>query len=140
MALNVSAPEQEGSGGEVRRGDVYQFHLESSKQQFVQQSTCSEPHRGHGLACVQCGGAPALSGVPVRQVEAAGGVVVVGRPEGRRALVVELSADAAGTRLGLLTALGVEDGAAAVAPAITKTEQQNVRTELWKQRESGAKD
>lgn len=46
----------------------------------------------------------------------AAGAVVVGRPEGRRPLVVEFSADAAGTRLSFLATLRVENGTAAVTP------------------------
>lgn len=60
------------------------------------------------------------SGVLVRQVKAAG-AVVVGRPEGRRPLVVELSADAAGTRLGFLSTLRVENSATAVTPVSRET-------------------
>lgn len=41
-------------------------------------------------------------------------VLVVRRPEGGRAFVVELAPDAARTGLGFLPALGVKDGAAAV--------------------------
>lgn len=55
------------------------------------------------------------SGVLVGQMEAPGSVIV-GRPEGRRPLVVELSANAARTRLSFLSTLRVEDGAAAIAP------------------------
>lgn len=46
----------------------------------------------------------------------AAGAVVVGGPEGGRPLVVELSVDTAGTRLGLLPTLGVEHSAAALTP------------------------
>lgn len=57
-----------------------------------------------------------VSGVLVGQVKAAG-AVVIGWPEGGRPLVVELSANTARTRLRFLSTLGVENGAAAVAPA-----------------------
>lgn len=53
------------------------------------------------------------SGVLVRQVKA----VVVGRPEGGRPLVVQLSVNAARTRLSFLPTLGVEHGTASAAPA-----------------------
>ncbi|KAI3355732.1 hypothetical protein L3Q82_004319 [Scortum barcoo] len=70
------------------------------------------------------------------QVEAAG-AVVVGRPEGGRLLVVELSANAARTWLSFLSTLGVEHGAAAVAPAKTDTRAllgrlQLLRTPDWR--------
>ena len=53
------------------------------------------------------------------QLTAAGGVVVRA-PEGRGSLV-ELPADAAGTRLGALATLGVEHGSAALTPGHTHT-------------------
>lgn len=60
------------------------------------------------------------SGVLVGQVKA----VVVGSPEGGRPLVVQLSVDAARTRLSFLPTLGVEHSAASAAPAETPARQE----------------